>query len=323
MTESEFKELLSRYENGQCSPDERLLLENWLDSANFTIESPFNNERLKLRLKNSLKTAINNKAGIKDLNTKRFFIPSVYKVAASILLITLIGFGGFKYNEYHKNYSVTEQISSTDIQKVLLPDGSIIWLKPNSILKYPRNFRKTGDRVVNLCGEALFEIEKDPLRPFVVNSGDLTTTVLGTSFNIKTTEESIEVVVLTGKVSVTSLSNETGIVLLPEERALYIASSKELAKLTIPADTPVSEDITYGTEYNMRFSDTKMDEIIRRIEGKFEVTIILEDAHLFDSIVTADFTGQSLARTLEIISKVLSIEYRIEKNTITLRLNKN
>jgi ferric-dicitrate binding protein FerR (iron transport regulator) len=321
MTESEYKEMLSRYYKGASSPAEKKLIEEWLDSPNPKAGIPFENEAERNRVRNSLRESIYRKAGIKTWKKERYFIPSTLRIAASILLVAMLGLVGYKYYEHSeiKKYAVSEAVSGREIRKVILSDGSIIWLKPGSSLIYPKNFRKRGERAVDLTGEALFEIEKDPSCPFIVHSGDLTTTVLGTSFNIKATGENIEVFVLTGKVSVTTVNDSKGVVLLPEEKALYIASSKELARESKPVAEPVKTEIIRGTEYDMKFNDTSMEEIIRRIEGKFDVVIKLEDPSLSECVVTADFTTQSLVKTLDIISKVLSIEYKIDNDKITLK----
>jgi len=321
MTESEFKDILARYEKGECTPEEMVVIENWLDS-HYTDVLPFKDESEKFLIKKQLKESVHRKAGIKNRSTyRRYYLTTVIKVAASILLVVALGFGGFKYYEYKqiKMFEVVELISSERIKKVLLSDGSIIWLKPNSSLKYPKKFKKRAERIVSLTGEALFEIEKDSTRPFLVHSGELTTTVLGTSFNINATSDIIEVVVLTGKVSVTSLSNQKVVVLMPEEKAHFNISSKELARESTPVLEPIRTDIIKGTEYDMKFNDTRLDIIISRIEDKFDIDIELEDETLSGSVVTANFTGQSLVKTLNIISKVLSIEYEIENKKIVFK----
>ncbi len=321
MTEQEFREILSRYEKGQCSPAEKRVVEYWLDKADHGATTPFGNETEKLRIKNTLKAAVYRKAGIRSRDRRKGFGISALNIAASILLIAALGFGGYKYYEYNeiKQYALNESVSGGEIKKVILSDGSIIWLKPGSSLKYPKNFRKTGERIVTLSGEALFEVERDPSRPFLVHSGELTTTVLGTSFNIKSTEGKIEVVVLTGKVAVTTLNDKQGVLLLPEEKALYSTHDKELAKVeeTVPVFT--AKEIINGTEYDMKFCDTRVDEIIKRIEGKFNVEIELADENLSGSVITADFTGQSLTKTLDIISKVLLIDYKEDNRKVTLK----
>jgi ferric-dicitrate binding protein FerR (iron transport regulator) len=321
MTEQEFREILSRYEKGQCSPAEKRVVEEWLDSTNAAKTTPFGNETEKLRIKNTLKASVYRKAGIRSHDRRKVFGISALNIAAAILLIAALGFGGYKYYEYNeiKKYAINESVSGGEIKKVILSDGSIIWLKPGSSLKYPKNFRKSGERIVTLSGEALFEVERDPSRPFLVHSGELTTTVLGTSFNIKSAEGKIEVVVLTGKVAVTTLNDRQGVLLLPDEKALYTTYDKELAKIEENVPELTAKEIINGTEYDMKFGDTRVDEIIKRIEGKFNVEIELEDEELSGSIVTADFTGQSLTKTLDIISKVLSIDYKIDNNRVIIQ----
>src|SRR5690554_5327121 len=65
-----------------------------------------------------------------------------------------------------------------------LPDGSLVWLNAGSQLQYPEKFDST-ERIVYLLGEAFFDVEKGTGWPFRVVSGNLRTTALGTSFNIK------------------------------------------------------------------------------------------------------------------------------------------
>jgi ferric-dicitrate binding protein FerR (iron transport regulator) len=188
-------------------------------------------------------------------------------------------------------------------------------LKNSSSLTYPEQF--TGkDRRVVLHGEALFEVAKDASRPFIIQCGELTTTVLGTSFNIKSGEKDIEVVVLTGKVSLTAQNNQPGIVVLPSEKAIYRKEMKQLAKVETQPEESVAS--VSGTEYNMNFNQTRMQDAIRRIEQKFDVTISLTDPRLANCIITANLTDQSLKKTLDVITLTLHARYEINGGMVTL-----
>ena len=208
---------------------------------------------------------------------------------------------------------MTASSSAGSIHKLLLGDGTIVWLKNNSSLTYPEIFAGP-DRRVELQGEALFEVAKDALHPFIIQCGELTTTVLGTSFNIRTTEADIEVVVLTGKVSLTSQGK--GLVVMPSEKAVYHKDVKQLAKVETQPDEAVST--MSGTAYDMNFRQTGMQEAIRRIEMKFDVTVRLADAGLGNCTITADLTDQSLQRTMEVIAATLRASYQIDGKTITI-----
>lgn len=343
--------LLEKYHQGLLSEEERALLDEWFEELGKHRIPAVLTENEKIALKSNLLEFIKKKSDTENLRTELrpknslsgqlpaaestgaepgsvpppSIISSlqwVYRIAASLLLIALVGYGALTYYNYtvEQRYAIAITSSGDEVQKVLLSDGSIVWLKPSSSLQYPKNFRDEGDRLVSLQGEALFEVEKNPAQPFIVQSGQLTTTVLGTSFNIRTTEDNdIEVVVLTGKVSLTSATDKKGIIVLPEEKAVYNGLKKELAKIEIPVEHPVAHAIITGTEYDMNFSDTRMDEIIRRIEGKFDVKVTVSDPMLGNCVITADFTGQSLMRTLDIITRALTVEYELDNNRIALK----
>lgn len=83
--------------------------------------------------------------------------------------------------------------------KVVLCDGTEVWLNANSNFVYPTAF--IGDeRIVTLEGEAYFKVTKDPERPFIVKTKTVQTRVLGTEFNIRSyTPEDTHVVLINGK----------------------------------------------------------------------------------------------------------------------------
>jgi ferric-dicitrate binding protein FerR (iron transport regulator) len=97
-----------------------------------------------------------------------------------------------------------EQIAITtqarESKQVNLPDGTHVWMNENSSISYPIDFNTDSIRMVQLSGEAFFEVTHHPERPFVVGGGGYNTRVLGTSFNVRLTEQESSVVVVTGKV---------------------------------------------------------------------------------------------------------------------------
>ena len=201
-------------------------------------------------------------------------------------------------------------------KKIILSDSSIVWLKGSSSIQYPEKFEGKY-RNVKLTGEALFEVSRDQEHPFVIECGGLTAKVLGTSFNIKSNETHIEVLVLTGKVALSSKGNSKSLIVHPNEKAVYHAAQDQIAKVVAKENEKSAK--TSGTQYSMRFNATPMKEIIRRIEGKFEVRVSLNDERLNNCTITADFTDQSLERTLSMIAQTLEIEYEINNGHVTLK----
>lgn len=317
MTEQEFIRLLRRFEKGQCTPEEQDRLELWLDQVQGK-QSPFESSGERDRVGEVLREAIHAKAGIPKGKVRTMVPRAWMRVAAAVLLLALACYGVINL-EWVKfgDQMVSVQANAQDrIRKILLPDGSIVWLKGESKLTYPEVF-ESKKRVVTLTGEALFEVSKNPNQPFIIHTGDLTTRVLGTSFNIRNTQFQTEVYVLTGKVSVSLPKTNQQVELQSNEKALYSHASNELQKEGM-ADSHAVIEYVEGTEYDMAFEDTRVDEIARRIETKFGVEVRIK-GEISSCVITADLTDQSLSNTLDIISEALNGTYEIRGDDVILQ----
>jgi len=322
MNEFEFDRLIALYQKNLLTGKEKKLVEEWLNKPGSGEDAAFTTQD-KFALKHKILSAIDQAESTRVVPhhgfEKNHRLPArtfMFKVAASLTLIALFVFF-IAQNQLinDEKVSMLEAVSSGEVNKVILPDGTLVWLKGNSTLNYPSTFSDTT-RNVSLRGEALFEVAKDAQHPFIITCGDLTTTVLGTSFNIKSINEKIEVVVLTGKVALTSVNNKEGIIVLPNEKVVYDGDKQELT-----AKQPVNEEklaTVNGTTYIMAFEDTKMSEVIRRIEEKFETRISVSNPKLKNCLITADFSDQSLESTLSMISQALNFTYTINERSVKL-----
>src|SRR5690606_9914983 len=91
-------------------------------------------------------------------------------------------------------------------KEVELPDGSVVWLNKGAKLSYLKGFKNFYDREVNLSGEAFFDVKPNAEKPFIIETANTATRVLGTSFNVKTNGENVAVSVFSGKVSFKELN---------------------------------------------------------------------------------------------------------------------
>src|SRR5258706_2663308 len=145
----------------------------------------------------------------------------------------------------HKNPCLLEVVSNNGVEKIILNDGSLVWLRAGSRLVY---FEKPEDgiRYAELKGEALFEVAKDVSHPFVIRCGEARIRVLGTSFSVRTVSDSLELKVLTGTVNFSSATNKAGMDVVPNERLVYKVDGKiekfSMDKKEVPA-------IVADTEY--------------------------------------------------------------------------
>lgn len=155
---------------------------------------------------------------------------NVYRwmTAASVILVmTAIGYQFFN-RTVNTEHIVVMQTFDNDIRLVRLPDGSRVWLNEGTKIEYPENFDGSTRNIV-LTGEAFFEVEKDSSKPFIISSGLIKTTVLGTSFNVKAYNGTVPLVeVRTGKVKV---ENKNGSILLVRgDAAVYMPTSETLVR---------------------------------------------------------------------------------------------
>lgn len=320
MNNQDFKNLIGKYLEGTLDPAEAAQLEQWLDAAGD--EHAF--DTLTEEEKQNARTGGYEKliARIQETQQRRRVQPlfRYWKVAAGIAILiasgTLFRTGILNVVAPHRLVATKSMVGHT--KKHILSDGSIVWLKGKSRLVYPVSFGG-GKREVTLEGEALFEIAQDPAHPFLVKCGSLTTTVLGTSFNIREKGKETEVTVLTGKIALSAPASP-GMVLYPEQQAIYSAPAAAITKQE--TGMPPINDIMKGTEYNMAFNDAAMPYVLQRIEKKFEVNIQLQDAVINTNLITADFTDQSLQHTMNMICQALYLDVEIKGKTILLKQKK-
>jgi len=317
MEAKEFDKLIEKYLNDELGDDEKGKVEDWLqhitnDHAADLLAVAEQEERGK-RIFTALDHQIRH--GKPKIPLIKRLQP-VLTIAASLLIIcSLI----FVFRTRLKQVFNIDQIgyatnSGKHITKTILSDGSIVWLKGNSKLIYPLRFLGAS-RNVDLEGEALFEIAKDPAHPFVIKCAGLNTKVLGTSFNIKHTSKKIEVNVLTGKVFLSS-GDSVALTLHPFQKAVY----SELKRTIVKEKDPIREvdALIKGTEYNMSFNDARVGDVIHRIEKKFEINIAIKEPGLMSSRITADFTDQSLLNTMTMMSEALNLNFQIDDGSVIL-----
>jgi len=296
--EDDFQILLDLYLKGRLSATQKAQLERQLDAFNKNDEPP--HEFTEPHIDEMWKRI--------DAKTSRHVSPRRVNWIAIAAAVILTGGAVLFTLSWNKR-------SSQSSDKLILADGSIVWLKNGATLDYSN--LSPENREVTLSGEALFEVAKDREHPFIIQCGRYFARVLGTSFNIKATDSAVELTVLTGQVRISSLTGDSSVVVQPHEHVVF-TEFKGVVLKTDPGSEGLKA-VTKNTEYNMHFEDTRMDEIVLRIEGKFNVKIDLEDSDLRNCMISADFTDQSLTTTLTMISEALGIRYDIDDRKIVIR----
>lgn len=320
MNNQELKERIDQYLSGTLEPTEAAQLEAWLDAMGdeqaFDALPAEDKEIARREGYSRLVARIQQAPTIAKIRC----LPRYWKLAAcaACLVVALIIYQNNLLNILAPHRLTAMSSQTGKVKKHILSDGSIVWLKNSSRLVFPVAFGN-GERVVTLEGEALFEIAKDPAHPFLIHCGSLTTTVLGTSFNICNTGAETKVTVLTGKVALTAPQSEK-IILYPDQQAVYSEQAAAMEKRE--AGKVPLQSITKDTEYDMAFNDAPMQSVVQRIEKKFEVIIQLQQTTINDNLITADLTDQSLQHTMRMISQALNLDFEIKGEIILLTQKK-
>ena len=212
------------------------------------------------------------------------------------------------YNELNTAFGITS--------KLVLADGTKVWLNSGTNLKYPLNFTSYR-REVYLEGEAYFEIAKNRHKPFIVKTSNMDVKATGTSFNVMAypKEDMVETTLIMGKASlVMELENsryQALTELTPGERATFHNKERKIVMEKVDIDKIIS-----WREGQLIFRDDPMDDVVRKLGRWFNTDIELMDDELKSYRYTATFSDETLSQVLELLKVSAPIKYSYSPRTM-------
>lgn len=193
--------------------------------------------------------------------------------------------------------------------RVILSDGTKVWLNAASCLRYPTSF--TGrERMIEIRGEAYFEVEKNREMPFIVRANGAVVQVLGTKFNVMAygDEDELNTTLLEGGVKVSM--NDVSKTLKPGQQARLTTDGK----LTLVDDADIDQTLAWKDNL-FSFNDADIHTVMRQIARWYDVDI------QYGGKITQHFNG-NISRAVN-VSKVFamleltgSVHFRIEGRQI-------
>lgn len=302
MDKNRIKYLLDQYITNSLTEMEKEELDTWY----MKFDSQVEDAHLASLREEDAHLAAKMFGRISERINKRTYLNFPYRWAATIafLLVSALVLMSYRTAVYQQLVSMSTYAVTVPKGKMIvvnLPDDSQAWVRSGSTISYNRFFM--GDqRTVRLNGEAYFQVEKNPDKPFVVQSGDWETSVLGTSFNVKALVELgvYEVMVRTGKVRVAD-SDHVLATLLPGERVSEYDGSVVVDQVN------VSQYLQWraGT---LVFDNSSMEEIAWYLENRFDVRIELANDGLEKFPFSGNFSGLALRDILSILQEVHPFE---------------
>ena len=226
---------------------------------------------------------------------------------------------GIVYEERGKGM-VTEEYNklTTPIggeYSLVLSDGTKVFLNADSELKYPVEF-SDGKRIVDLKGEAYFEVHKDSLRPFIVRINGAEVTVLGTSFNVNTygDDGQIYTTLVNGSVRVSSMKNKQEEILKPGMQSVMNVQSGLLTVRKVDVEPYVA-----WREGRFVFRAMTLDLIMRQLQRWYDFEVFYQNSELkdyeFRGVIKRDM---DLDKVLSVIKATTNVDFEVKGKVITI-----
>lgn len=318
------KKLLIRYINDRCTPEDLVQVKQFLQDPEWqqALEKILEVDFSAMEDEQPDEIAVeewNQEFRDKYFRKKTVRIWRTQWTGYVAACLMLLGIGGYFLA---RPFGITRQATTTVnamIEKtnprgvrsrVVLPDSSVVYLGAGSSISFPERFA-AKERTLKLTGEAFFEISKNPERPFVIYTGMLRTTVLGTSFKItafKGEPQSVEVA--TGKVRVSRMESGKGVaelaVLIPGEGIMW--DGKDEKAVAISADILAVKRWATG---EISFRNRSLAQIAAELENWYDVEISFAKSARASKRLSLSVDGTlPLSDALDIICNTAHLEYR-------------
>lgn len=326
------KEVLIKYLNNNCTDKEFKELEDWLKNKSSTYVGKYwSFEHWKMfepdlkkedeKKYSALLDKIHHKINLEHRKKSDSKVINFSKVAkwlsraSAILFIPLLGVVLYllSYNNFQTEKFTDLTVDSLEViapigsrTVVQLSDGTEVNLNYGSKIKYPQNF--TGNtRNISLVGEAYFDVAHNPGKPFIVKTGKLNITALGTEFNVQSYpgDNIISATLIEGKVVIDKiLSNEKSDRVGAMEPGQHVKYNKESEKITYSKGN-IDKYIAWKNG-KMVFDNEPITEVARELSRKFNVDIeVTED--IKDLTYTVTFADDPLFLILDLMTEITSI----------------
>lgn len=256
-----------------------------------------------------------------DSYVKRDKFRSWMAIAASVIVIAGCSIWFSLKNNIaatgkNKISAITKKTTDRSESKfILLEDSTRVWLNAASSLEFPEEFNKKK-REVFLSGEAYFEVKHADRVPFIIHTGSVATTVLGTSFNIKAYpgQKNIIVSVSSGKVKVTRKDILITTLVRGQQAKIDDRGPGIIEKIIPPVD------IAAWQHGNIVFDDEAFEDIIADMERVYNTSINISDDSIRRLNISTSFKKEiGVEQALQVLCKLTDTELRIENGIYIIK----
>jgi transmembrane sensor len=331
MQQLEINKLIRKYFSGRLSDEESVYLDQWLNETSENLQV-FEALEKVWKEKSSEPELVNTEAlidkiwmqgvGSEHKKTSNFLEWNfLVKIAAIFLIFVSTPFIIYKFLNQEpvvaeKLLVVLKENPAGQKSKIVLPDGSIAWLNASSSLSYSRSFNES-DRTIDLKGEAFFEVARNTSKPFIVNSENLATTALGTSFNIQAYPEQndVRISLISGEIKVANLETPIKVVYLhPGHEILVHKDTQEIHQQQFKTEEAIG-----WKDGVLVFKNAGYDEVIQKLARWYGIEIFTEGNPPPDWKLSTSYKNEVLVNILRNLSFGKEFNFDLRNDTLVIR----
>jgi transmembrane sensor len=324
--ENEYQDIIIKFLAGEADQNEILKLKEWLASnpenrkyfdreADLWQETSYGT-RIEFFNEDDAWDSVKTKLGVQGKARDKVTIVNrihfrLYAVAASVALLTAISAVALWLSdkrELDKYSSVVTRIETREGERarMTLSDSTEVVLNSGTTLCYNADFNRS-DRKVRLSGEAWFDVATNRDKPFVVQLDKLNISATGTKFNVSSfgNEDRIEATLEEGHINL-KVEGTLPVELVAGQQAVYFRKTGKILVRDVAIDT-----YTSWKENKLRFKDTPLEEVLRRVGRKYNVRFELSSPDLLELKYTATFIDESIEEVMQMLSAVSPVKYKI------------
>ena len=317
-TEKNILDLIRKLLGGKINREESEKVNSWYNSFDSSeeviVESNESKETVKNRMKEKLLQAIGKpeKKGLRLLVFENSYLKAAAAVAAIFILsLTIYLFRDMYLNKPEKLAWIEKQTGMGEKLEILLSDGSKIHLNAGSKIKYTAVNKNSANREIYLEGEAFFDVVHNDKKPFIVRSGNMSITDIGTKFNVKKydTENETVVSLVEGKVEVfvPSVSKDKK----------YLSVKQQLCYDNVNQSISIKDfeegEVVGWLTNRLLFKKESLAKVAVKLERNYGIKFEFGNQAVLQKELTADFRDVPYLTVADAIKEVTGLNYKAVK----------
>lgn len=314
-----------KFEQHQLGDKQRQLIENWFNEKETAQHKPqvLLDATSKSKLEESLFAGI--LAGIEKQDTIQWYQHRYIKIAAALVVISIASLLIFTQKDSQQQNQVTYRIYETrngEVKKIMLPDSSTIWMNAATVIKVPKGFNTSNIREILLeHGEAFFQVKPNTRKPFQVKTGNYITTVLGTSFNIRSYagEDGYQVAVKTGKVRVEKINENKPQLLSTGLIKDQILNFNEHTHALVIKDGNAENLMAWTSGKNLQLENMDLIQIGKALERQYGIPVKVLMGKEKKLKYTIAFNEPEIGDAVQTLALKTGINYQLTNQSLIIK----